>query len=130
MGDNHVHGVGARWVVAATLMCIVAMPRTGAAQGSIGTPRVAAAVANDAVRITVHVSVQVDDVPVAVALRMIAKQARLVLALNTTSLPANARVTLNVNDIPADKAFERALQGTGLAARINGVGDVFIVPLT
>lgn len=74
------------------------------------------------------ITVDVDNVPLATAIRAIGRQAGIEVAYDETLIPATHRVTLHVKNVSAMTAFEAALQGTGLIAQIQTTGDVAIAP--
>lgn len=73
------------------------------------------------------VTIDIDDAPLALVLRSIARQAGFVPLINETILPPSNHVTLHVQNMSADNAFQYVLRGTGLRANILGKGDVAII---
>jgi len=74
-----------------------------------------------------RVTVDINDVQLATALQLIARQVGLTPVYPDTLLPARTRVTLHLRRVPVTDAFQQALQGTGLVAEIHTTGNVVIM---
>jgi len=85
------------------------------------------ATAPSAKRESARVTIQVDQAPLTTVLHLIAQQAGLVDGFNDSVIPSSARVTLHLRNVSATDAFEQALRGTGLYAKVLDGGDVAIV---
>jgi TonB-linked SusC/RagA family outer membrane protein len=73
------------------------------------------------------VTLELTDVPLASALRMIDRQADLGLAFTNEVVPAKKRVSISVKGIPAEDALKRVLEGTGIVVRQTASGQLILV---
>lgn len=74
------------------------------------------------------VRLDLEDVPLELAIREIAEQAGLRLGYSREILPADRRVSLRRSDLTAGRALTRILAGTGLDAVVSTTGHLALVP--
>jgi TonB-linked SusC/RagA family outer membrane protein len=115
------------------VLAVALCARTGAAQASPPTPAKgtstsqASAVAPADGPLQRIVTLELKDVPLAAALRMIDQQADLGLAFTNDVVPAAKRVSLSAKGISAGDALKRVLQGTGISVRQTPSGQLILV---
>ena len=73
------------------------------------------------------VTLEIKNVPLPDALRMIDEQADLGLAFTSKTVPANRRVSLSAKNMPAEEALRRVLAGTGISVVVTESGQVLLV---
>ncbi|HEX6536660.1 MAG TPA: SusC/RagA family TonB-linked outer membrane protein [Gemmatimonadaceae bacterium] len=130
-----IRGGGLRrfgWCVAGTVSVVVsaatACAQTAAAAPTQGTTAPAAtAMPRDVPPLKRLVTLEVRDVPLAAALRMIDRQADLGLAFTNEVVPSGRRVSLSVSAMPAGEALKRALRGTGIVVKVTSSGQILLV---
>jgi len=74
------------------------------------------------------ITVQIDDAPLEVALRAIAKEAGLRVVFGDVVKEQHKRVSLHAHEMAADEAFAKVLDGTGLRARLSAEDVVISAP--
>ena len=72
------------------------------------------------------VTVDVRNAPIAEVVQSIDEQAGLGLAYSDQVLPGEKRVTMRVRNVPARRALEEALKGTGIAVRTSSTGVLIL----
>lgn len=119
-GSHMCGGVVGRLLIGIGVGCLIM------ATGNLGAQQVSAATAMPA-RGTQRVTVDVENALLVTVLRTIANQAGLNPLIDGALVSSGKRVTLHVRDMPAEAAFQMALQGTGLVAQFRSEGQVAIL---